>query len=282
MPLGKHEKGKLLLLDLKEASEKGDGPHGLVVGATGSGKSELLRTLVISQAILHNPDEVNFVFVDFKGGASFADLAALPHVAGIITNLEGEPALIDRMYSSLLGELRRRQRMLHEAGNLDNIQQYRAKWQTNRDTMQPLPHLLLIVDEFAELLVNRPDFLELFVAIGRIGRSLGLHLLLATQRLEEGRLKGLESHLRYRICLRTFSAAESSTVLGKPDAYYLPSAPGIGYLKVDAKTPQRFKAALISIPYQAGKSADQRGRHVPRIHSNWKGSPVPVLLHATR
>ncbi len=253
VPLGKHEKGKPLLLDLKEAAEKGDGPHGLVVGATGSGKSELLRTLVISQAILHSPGEVNFVFVDFKGGAAFADLAALPHVAGMITNLESEPALIDRMYSSLLGELRRRQRILHEAGNLDNIQQYRIKWQASREQMQPLPHLLLIVDEFAELLTNRPDFLELFVAIGRVGRSLGLHLLLATQRLEEGRLKGLESHLRYRICLRTFSAAESSAVLGKPDAYYLPSAPGIGYLKIDARTPQRFKTALISIPYIADK-----------------------------
>ncbi len=282
VPLGKHEKGKPLLLDLKEASEKGDGPHGLVVGATGSGKSELLRTLVISQAILHNPDEVNFVFVDFKGGASFADLAALPHVAGMITNLEGEPALIDRMYSSLLGELRRRQRMLHEAGNLDNIQQYRAQWQTNRDTMQPLPHLLLIVDEFAELLVNRPDFLELFVAIGRIGRSLGLHLLLATQRLEEGRLKGLESHLRYRICLRTFSAAESSTVLGKPDAYYLPSAPGIGYLKIDAKTPQRFKAALISIPYIAANQQINVSDMLREFTPTGKAVPCRTLAHNGR
>jgi len=249
VPLGKREKGKTLLLDLKEAAEKGDGPHGLVVGATGSGKSELLRTLVISQAILHDPYTVNFVFVDFKGGASFADLAVLPHVAGMITNLEDEPTLIDRMHASLLGELRRRQRMLREAGNLDNIQQYRAKWQKNRDTIDPLPHLLTIVDEFAELLTNRPDFLDLFVTIGRVGRSLGLHLLLATQRLEEGRIKGLESYLRYRICLRTFSAAESAAVLGKPDAYYLPSTPGVGYIKIDANTPQRFKTALISMPY---------------------------------
>ena len=249
VPIGKREKGKTLLLDLKEAAEKGDGPHGLVVGATGSGKSELLRTLVISQAILHDPCTVNFVFVDFKGGASFADLAALPHVAGMITNLENEPTLIDRMHASLLGELRRRQRMLREAGNLDKIQDYREKWQKNQETIEPLPHLLIIVDEFAELLTNRPDFLDLFITIGRVGRSLGLHLLLATQRLEEGRLKGLESYLRYRICLRTFSAAESAAVLGKPDAYYLPSAPGIGYLKIDANTPQRFKTALISMPY---------------------------------
>jgi S-DNA-T family DNA segregation ATPase FtsK/SpoIIIE len=153
------------------------------------------------------------------------------------------------MHASLLGELRRRQRMLREAGNLDNIQQYRAIAQKNPEPMDPMPHLLIIVDEFAELLANRPDFLDLFVTIGRVGRSLGMHLLLATQRLEEGRLKGLESYLRYRICLRTFSAAESSTVLGKPDAYYLPSAPGVGYLKIDANLPLRFKTALISMPY---------------------------------
>ncbi|HTI15356.1 MAG TPA: type VII secretion protein EccCa [Dictyobacter sp.] len=252
VPVGQREKSKALIVDLKEASEKGDGPHGLVIGATGSGKSELLRTLVISQAIAHDPHTVNFVFVDFKGGASFADLANLPHVAGMVTNLENEPSLIDRMRDSLQGELRRRQTMLREAGNLDNVQQYQAKWRTNPKAMKPMPHLLLIVDEFAELLANRSDFLDLFITIGRVGRSLGIHLLLATQRLEEGRLKGLESYIRYRICLRTFSAAESTTVLGRPDAYYLPSAPGVGYLKIDANTPVRFKTALITSPYIPG------------------------------
>ncbi len=248
VPIGRREKGRDLIIDLKEAAEKGDGPHGLVIGATGSGKSELLRTLVISQAIAHDPYTVNFVFVDFKGGASFADLASLPHVAGMITNLENEPSLVDRMYASLQGELKRRQTMLREAGNLDNVQQYQAKWRGNQ-SMVPMPHLLVIVDEFAELLTNRSDFLDLFITIGRVGRSLGIHLLLATQRLEEGRLKGLESYLRYRICLRTFSAAESNTVLGRPDAYYLPSAPGVGYIKIDANVPERFKTALISAPY---------------------------------
>lgn len=254
IPLGKREKGKSLLLDLKESADKGDGPHGLVIGATGSGKSELLRTLVISEAILHDPGTVNFVFVDFKGGASFADLAALPHVAGMITNLENEPALLDRMVASLLGELRRRQRMLREAGNLDNIQQYRAWWQEHQREKEPMPHLLLIVDEFAEMLANRPDFLDLFITVGRVGRSLGFHLLLATQRLEEGRLKGLESYLRYRICLRTFSPGESTTVLGRPDAYYLPSSPGIGYLKIDTNNLIRFKTALVTVPYRPGKN----------------------------
>ncbi len=110
-------------------------------------------------------------------------------------------------------------------------------------------HLMIIVDEFAELIANRADFLDLFVAIGRVGRSLGMHLLMATQRLEEGRLKGLETYLSYRICLRTFSAAESNIALGTPDAFYLPSTPGVGYFKVDTNIYTSFKTALISTPF---------------------------------
>lgn len=248
VPIGRRSDGETLYLDFKEAAEKGMGPHGLIVGATGSGKSELLRTIVTSLAMTHDPQTINFVLVDFKGGASFADFAALPHVAGIVTNLQGDISLVDRVYYSLLGEQQRRQRLLHEAGNLDNIKQYQAKWQMNPQ-MEPMPHLLIIADEFAELIANRPDFLELFVTMGRVGRSLGLHLLFATQRIEEGRIRGLEGHLRYRICLRTFSASESSSVLGSSDAYYLPSAPGIGYFKVDTDIYHLFKTALISVPY---------------------------------
>jgi S-DNA-T family DNA segregation ATPase FtsK/SpoIIIE len=248
VPIGMRADGNPLMIDFKEAADKGMGPHGLVIGATGSGKSELLRTIVVSLAITHDPHMVNFVLIDFKGGASFADFGALPHVAGIITNLEGDLSLVDRVYYSLLGEQQRRQRLLRDAGNLDNIKQYQAKWQMNPD-LEPMPHLLIIADEFAELIVNRPDFLELFITMGRVGRSLGLHLLFATQRLDEGRIRGLEGHLRYRICLRTFSVAESTSVLGKPDAYYLPSSPGVGYFKVDTDTYHLFKTALISVPY---------------------------------
>ena len=248
VPLGQRADGRLIYLDLKEAADRGMGPHGLIVGATGSGKSELLRTLVTALAIKHDPQTLNFVLVDFKGGASFADFEALPHVAGIITNLQTDISLVDRVYSSLLGEQQRRQNMLHDAGNLDNIKQYQAMWQAHPE-MEAMPHLVIIVDEFAELIAARPDFLDLFVTMGRVGRSLGLYLLFATQRLDEGRIKGLESHLRYRICLRTFSAMESKTVLGKNDAYYLPSMPGVGYFKVDADIYEFFKTALISVPY---------------------------------
>ncbi|WP_376794310.1 type VII secretion protein EccCa [Thermogemmatispora sp.] len=248
VPIGRRADGQPLIIDLKEAADKGMGPHGLIVGATGSGKSELLRTLVSALAMTHDPRTLNFVLIDFKGGASFNDFQALPHVVGVVTNLQSDLALVDRVYAALLGEQQRRQRMLRDAGNLDNIKQYRAKWKMHPE-LEPMPHLLIIVDEFAELIAQRSDFLDLFVTMGRVGRSLGLHLLFATQRLEEGRIKGLESHLRYRICLRTYSAAESRTVLGTADAHYLPSIPGMGYFKVDVDTYELFKCALISVPY---------------------------------
>jgi S-DNA-T family DNA segregation ATPase FtsK/SpoIIIE len=247
-PIGVRVDGQPVIVDLKEAADGGMGPHGLIIGATGSGKSETLRTLVTGLAINNDPEMINFIFVDFKGGAGFAELATLPHCAGMITNLEGETGMIDRFYDSLMGEIERRQKMLRDGGNLDNIKQYQIKRQNN-PYMKPLPYLVLIIDEFGELLAARPDFIDLFNKIGRIGRSIGIHLLFATQRLEEGRLKGLEGHLRYRMCLRTFSEQESRTVIGTPDAFYLPSYPGVGYFKVDTHIYDLFKTATVSAPY---------------------------------
>ncbi|HEY2771973.1 MAG TPA: type VII secretion protein EccCb [Solirubrobacteraceae bacterium] len=247
-PVGLTEDGDRLVLDLKQAAEGGMGPHGLIVGATGSGKSELLRTIVASLAASHTPEELCFVFVDFKGGAAFAELASLPHSAGMITNLQHDLSLVDRMHAALFGEQQRRQAILRAAGNLDDVAAYRALQATD-PTLEPLPHLLVIVDEFGELLANRPEFIELFLAIGRVGRSLGIHLLLSSQRLEEGRLRGLEGHLRYRICLRTYSAQESKTVLNTQDAFLLPPYPGVGYLSVDTDIYQRFKTALVTTPH---------------------------------
>lgn len=253
-PIGLTEQGDRLVLDLKQAAEGGMGPHGLIVGATGSGKSELLRTIVASLAASHSTDELCFVFVDFKGGAAFAELAGLPHSAGMITNLQHDASLIDRMHAALFGEQQRRQSILRAAGNLDDIAAYHALCATD-PSLPPLPHLLLIVDEFGELLANRPEFIDLFLAIGRVGRSLGMHLLLSSQRLEEGRLRGLEGHLRYRICLRTYSAAESKSVLGTADAFLLPPFPGVGYFSVDTDVYERFKTALVTTPHEESDGA---------------------------
>ena len=244
-PLGVSAQGEPVVLDLKESALGGDGPHGLTIGATGSGKSELLRTLVTGLALTHPPDLVSFVLVDFKGGAAFAGLQELPHVSGLITNLADDLAMVDRMHAALFGEVRRRQELLRAAGNLASLRDYHRRRAEGVD-LAPLPYLLVIVDEFGELLASRPDFIDLFVAVGRLGRSLGMHLLLSSQQLDEGRLRGLEGHLSYRIALRTFSAAESRVVLGVPDAYELPPVPGSAYLKVGTTVYTRFRAALVS------------------------------------
>jgi S-DNA-T family DNA segregation ATPase FtsK/SpoIIIE len=195
----------------------------------------------------HPPERLSLVLVDYKGGASFAGMERLPHTAGLITNLSEDLGLVDRMHDALFGELRRRQEVLLEAGNLPDVTEYDRRRQEGL-ALPPLPSLLLVVDEFSELLTSRPDFIELFIAVGRIGRSIGVHLLLASQRLEEGRLRGLESFLSYRIGLRTFNAQESRVVLGVPDAYELPPLPGSGYLKVDTTVFERFKAGFVSGP----------------------------------
>lgn len=254
-PIGVTGAGEEVVLDLKEAAQAGMGPHGLVVGATGSGKSELLRTLLSGLTASHPPDLLSLVLVDFKGGATFAGMTELPHVAGLITNLADDLALVDRVHDALMGEQQRRQRLLRAAGNVDSLRDYQTRQaagglDVNGRPLEPLPYLLVIVDEFGELLSARPDFINLFVQIGRVGRSLGIHLLLATQRLEEGRLRGLESHLSYRICLRTFTAMESRAVIGTPDAYRLPSLPGSAYLKVDESLYERFRVAHVSGAYQ--------------------------------
>ncbi len=258
VPFALGSSGQKVYLDIKENALGGMGPHGLCVGATGSGKSEVLRTIVLAMAISHPPERLALVLVDYKGGATFAGLEDLPHCAAMISNLSDDTGLVDRLHDALFGEMRRRQQMLADAGNLPNVTEYNRR----RDALAAgrpggaaplasLPNLFVVIDEFGELLTAKPDFIELFLAIGRIGRSIGVHLMLASQRLEEGRLRGLESYLSYRLGLRTFNAAESRTVLGVPDAYELPPIPGSGYLKVDTTVFERFKAGYVSGIYRA-------------------------------
>ncbi|MGF6887272.1 S-DNA-T family DNA segregation ATPase FtsK/SpoIIIE [Nocardia sp. GAS34] len=279
VPIGITPDGTPVDLDIKESAENGMGPHGLCIGATGSGKSEFLRTLVLSMVASHSPDALNLILVDFKGGATFLGLDPLPHVAAVITNLEAELSMVDRMKDALAGEMNRRQELLRSAGNFANVTEY-EKARAAGTPLDPLPALFVVVDEFSELLSQKPDFADLFVMIGRLGRSLHVHLLLASQRLEENKLRGLDSHLSYRIGLRTFSANESRAVLGITDAYHLPSVPGAGYLKTDAADPLRFNATYVSGPYVAPATSGPVVGPGGRIHGGrptvFTASPVEI------
>jgi S-DNA-T family DNA segregation ATPase FtsK/SpoIIIE len=203
-------------------------------------------------------------------------MARLPHVAAVITNLADDLTLVDRMGDAISGELRRRQELLRSAGNYANVRDY-EKARAAGSALHPLASLVLVIDEFSELLTAKPDFIDMFIQIGRIGRSLGVHLLLASQRLEEGRLRGLETYLSYRIGLRTFSAAESRTALGVPDAYHLPPVPGSGYLTSGTDGMTRFKAAYVSGSCRSGGPGPAAGHpHIERHAALFTAAPVPV------
>jgi len=259
IPFGHELKtGEIVYLDIKEGAEFGAGPHGMLIGTTGSGKSEFLRTLILSLAATHHPDQINLLLTDFKGGSTFLGMERLPHTAAVVTNMEEEAELVSRMGEVLTGELDRRQSILRQAGiqvgaagALSGVAEYEKHRERGAD-LAPLPTLFVVVDEFAELLQNHPDFLALFDRICRVGRSLRVHLLLATQSLNTGgvRIDKLEPNLTYRIALRTTSSAESKAVIGTPEAQYITNKEsGVGFLRVGMEDPVKFRSTYTGINY---------------------------------
>lgn len=237
IPIGFLSNGDRLDLDLKQVAEGGTGPHGQLLGATGSGKSEFLRNLVINACVSHSPSMLNMLLVDFKGGPTFLGMGDLPHVTAVITNMEQEAHLVARMAEMIDGEIARRFDVLRGADELStrndvkDIRDYEQLRERGVD-LPPLPSLFVIIDEFTELLAAHPDFGPLFQRIGRVGRSLGIYLLFASQNLDlSGRTSGLESNLWYKIGLKTGTPQESRALLDSSDAAYrLPGTPGHGIL----------------------------------------------------
>lgn len=275
IPFGHELKtGDIMSLDIKEGAEFGAGPHGMLIGTTGSGKSEFLRTLILSLAATHHPDQVNLLLTDFKGGSTFLGMEKLPHTAAVVTNMEEEAELVSRMGEVLTGELDRRQSMLRQAGMqvgaagaLSGVAEYEKHRERGAD-LPPLPTLFVVVDEFAELLQNHPDFINLFDRICRVGRSLRVHLLLATQSLNTGgvRIDKLEPNLTYRIALRTTSSTESKAVIGTPEAQYITNKEsGVGFLRVGMEDPVKFRTVYTGNPYEPHPSKSDNGEAKPRV-----------------
>lgn len=222
-PLGV-SKSKTIYLDLHD---KAHGPHGLVAGTTGSGKSEILQTYVLAMATLFPPSEVGFVIIDFKGGGMANQFRDLPHLMGAITNIDGRE--IDRSLKSIKAELRKRQRCFAEA-EVNHISNYIAKYKRG-EVQQPIPHLIIIVDEFAELKAEQPDFMKELISAARIGRSLGVHLILATQKPAGQVSDQIWSNSRFKLCLKVQNQADSNEVLKSPLAAEI-KEPGRAYLQV--------------------------------------------------
>lgn len=229
-PIGVNTMGEPFKLDLHE---KYHGPHGLIAGMTGSGKSEFIMTFILSLAVNYHPDEVAFILIDYKGGGMANSFTSLPHLAGTITNLDG--AAVKRSLVSIQSELKRRQAIFSEASrqvqesNLD-IYKYQKLYREGAVT-EPLQHLFIISDEFAELKTQQPEFMEQLVSAARIGRSLGVHLILATQKPSGVVDDQIWSNSKFRISLKVQEKADSMEVIKRPDAAEL-STTGRFYLQV--------------------------------------------------
>lgn len=217
-------KNSYVYLDLHD---KAHGPHGLVAGTTGSGKSEILQTYILSIATLFHPYEVAFVIIDFKGGGMVNQFKDLPHLLGAITNIDGKE--IDRSLKSIKAELQKRQRLFAEA-DVNHIDKYIKKYKAG-EVKIPIPHLILIVDEFAELKAEQPDFMKELISAARIGRSLGVHLILATQKPSGQVDDQIWSNSRFKLCLKVQSVEDSNEVLKSPLAAEI-KEPGRAYLQV--------------------------------------------------
>ena len=256
----------ILCLDIRDAAY---GPHGLVAGTTGSGKSELLQTYILSMAVSFPPDEVAFVIIDYKGGGLASPFFALPHLLGTITNMDGRGAL--RAMRSVKGELLKRQ-MLFQTAKVNHIDLYMQLYKKGCvDT--PLPHLVIIIDEFAELKAAHPEFMKELVSAARIGRSLGVHLILATQKPSGQVSDQIWSNSRFRICLKVQDASDSNEVLKSPLAAEI-REPGRAYLQVgNQEVFELFQSAYSSGP-AASVPESQRGFLICEISDSGKRIPV--------
>lgn len=224
VPIGIKAGNKLMLLDLHET---GHGPHGLIAGTTGSGKSELIQTLIISLAAHFPPDQLAFMLIDYKGGGTGQAFAKLPHLAGTISNLD--ESLAKRALVALRTEIEKRQHIFNQH-QITHIDEYLKLYRESQAT-EVLPRLVIIVDEFAELAQNMIDFLPELVSIARVGRSLGVHLILATQKPAGVVNDQIWSNARFKCCLKVQDTGDSKEMLKKPDAAYL-TQPGRAYLMV--------------------------------------------------
>lgn len=260
-------------------SAKADGVHGLVAGSTGSGKSELLTSLILGLAINYDPSIINFVLVDYKGGSAFEPFRRLPHVVDIVTNLEGSAT--SRMFAAINAELDRRQR-INTQNDAKDIVHYRTKALHLREFAPPYPHLFIIIDEFAEMIAGNAEFKSQLESITRLGRSLGVTLILAAQR-PSGVTDQMRANIKFRICLRVETPEDSRELLRRSDAAYLPPGiPGRGYLQVGNENIELIQTAYTGGDYRGSqetakpnviwvdrkkKKDKQGGDEVPKLHS---------------
>ena len=284
IPFGnRSDNGELLFLDMKSLDEGGDGPHGVMSGTTGSGKSTLVRTVIESLMLAHPPDELQFVLADLKGGSAVKPFAGVPHVSRIITDLEEDQALMERFLDALWGEIARRKAVCDNAG-VDDAKEYnavRSRMRARGQDMPPLPMLVVVIDEFYEWFRIMPTAVDVLDSIGRQGRAYWIHLMMASQTIES-RAEKLMENMGYRLVLkaRTAGAAQAA---GVPNAVNLPAQAGLGYFRKSLEDIIRFQAEFLWRDYRRGVSLRRRRPGVADPHHRLH-SPATVyqLVHAHR
>ncbi len=279
VPVGKRAAGEPFTLDIHGG---GQGPHGLVAGTTGSGKSEILQSLIASMAVNFHPHQVTFVLIDYKGGGMANAFREMPHLVGTITNLQGNIAM--RALTALKSELHSRETILAQAGTT-SINEYQRRYRSGQ-VSEPLPHLVIIADEFAELKTELPDFMVELVRAARLGRSLGVHLILATQKPAGVVSEEIWANSSFRICLRVERPEDSQEVLKQPDAAGLSKdTPGRAYFQVGANPLAEFQAAWGGAAYIPGGATGDLNEIVEVALDGSRRalrlSPKPLLIHAT-
>ena len=270
-PIGVSKTG-IVALDLHD---KAHGPHGLVAGTTGSGKSEILQTYILAMTTLFHPYEVGFVIIDFKGGGMVNQFRELPHLLGAITNIDGKA--INRSLKSIKAELQKRQRLFADA-DVNHIDKYIKKYKAG-DVAIPLPHLIIIVDEFAELKAEQPEFMKELISAARIGRSLGVHLILATQKPSGQVNEQIWSNSRFKLCLKVQSQEDSNEVLKSPLAAEI-KEPGRAYLQVGNN--EIFELFQSAYSGASEKADDSNIKEFTIYNLNTSGRRVPVFQQKKR
>ena len=268
-PLGVKTKGEVVYLDL---NEKHHGPHGLVAGTTGSGKSEILQSYILSMATFFHPYEVGFVIIDFKGGGMVNQFKDLPHLIGAITNIDGRE--ITRSLLSIKAELRKRQELFAKA-EVNHVDAYIKKYKAGEVDI-PLPHLIIIVDEFAELKAEHPDFMKELISAARIGRSLGVHLILATQKPSGVVDDQIWSNSKFKLCLKVQNKEDSNEVIKRPLAAEI-KEPGRAYLQVgNNEIFELFQSAYSGAPAETDEVDNKREFTLNTVSLSGKRTPIFV------
>ncbi|WZY00477.1 type VII secretion protein EssC [Bacillus sp. FSL W7-1360] len=259
VPVGYKTKDDILELNVHERAH---GPHGLLAGTTGSGKSEFLQTYILSLAVNYHPHEVAFLLIDYKGGGMAQPFKDIPHLLGVITNIADSPNFTQRALLSIKSELKKRQRLFDQF-SVSHINDYMALYK-ERQALEPMPHLFLISDEFAELKQEEPDFIKELVSAARIGRSLGVHLLLATQKPAGVVDKQIWSNSRFKVALKVQDEADSKEILKNADAANITET-GRGYLQIgNNEQYDLFQAAWSGAPYM--QDIVEEENDVARVH----------------